>query len=401
VHRVPRSLSTAAAKRTSADPVIAEAITFREENTGTLTTIARIRAKARMRFSVVQEKTATWVVTRANHGSHEMFGMYKNGPPRFTYVSMVMGMGVHQQAIAYAKAGGGTGPDYEYDPKFVRHDRDAIRIGSLILNGHFVYGNSTDSVFIERQTLIHSFLSDPVLHTRDVAVTRRSNPDNDFSNQLGKLIRPMKLDFIMDDWVYIPVNWPLSFYGGNKWLNVIQCAKQNLLNPGCQVIIPMHLNAIENLLKSIPFDNSTECPFRRFKNAGFTPSLLTKKMLDLDPHLNPLWGATQAPRAMEAVLGPHATAVASYIATELTETLCSGERGNRMAQIRAINFTVTDGLLSQDKVLLPATDPDCAYFIVFRYKDEGERFDVGQYIPPPPHRPAVPRDPSRCDGSTA
>ena len=123
------------------------------------------------------------------------------------------------------------------------------------------------------------------------------------------MLRGRKLDYVMDEWYYIPISWgqlgtsdQKSFYYGSKWINIIECSRIGLLNDGCKLIIPMHARAVRFLLTPLEYMKREQCAWLRFIGAKFEPSFLTKGDLEQNPHENPLWGATQAPEAMKTAL---------------------------------------------------------------------------------------------------
>lgn len=66
-------------------------------------------------------------------------------------------------------------------------------------------------------------------------------------DDLARVLNGQKLDYVVDEWMWIPLNWPTDkhFYHHDKWENIMEMARANLLNPGCKVIVPFHMNAVE------------------------------------------------------------------------------------------------------------------------------------------------------------
>lgn len=105
-------------------------------------------------------------------------------------------------------------------------------------------------------------------------------------DDLSRALDGRKIDYVLDEWMWFPINWP--FYGHNKWENIMEMARANLLNIGCKVIVPFHMNAVETF-----FGPDAVSRFLWHNLCfWFEPSVLPFDN-DILCRENPLWAATE------------------------------------------------------------------------------------------------------------
>lgn len=206
-----------------------------------------------------------------------------------------------------------------------RLGRDNIRIGELVKRGYEVFSVSADE---------HP---DTVNHTATNFLSFRPSiyeGSRGFTSDVMNLLNGSRLDYVLDEWYYIPINYSRfggSFYDTKKWYNIVQMKEYGLLNPGCRVIIPAHVNAVEALMGA----NPTAEELRKHIDRHFEWSYLTDGTDEMEE--NPLWKATQGAGTMERlptnVRQPFRSKIAqnlraNYIPATQLMGLC--EKGRRM-----------------------------------------------------------------------
>ena len=212
-------------------------------------------------------------------------------------VVLLFGLRRTATADAYARgerrSGGADGPAM----------RDVVRIGELLRRGYDVItvalgNNDPCGVVVDStggwtttpvptgahpQHLTHDFAIAPRKRRRVDAAGGPGLVD-DLQRALG---RGRTVDYILDEWVFIPLHYG-RFHHAHKWEKVLAMAQANLLSPGCRVVVPFHVNAIETLLGVDPVARAL---WERLI-AWFVPSVLPYEAATLAHH-HPLWAATQ------------------------------------------------------------------------------------------------------------
>lgn len=165
-----------------------------------------------------------------------------------------------------------------------RNGRDVVRIGALLKRGYEVFTISLgETLNAHDNHMNHNFNVLP----------RKRYRDTDVINMIDDLVKKLdcrKLDYVLDEWVWIPINWPDNkhFFHNNKWQNVIKMAEVGILNDNCKVIIPFHMSAIETF-----FSKETTSNYLWHQICfWFEPSILPFDN-DILCGNHPLWAATQ------------------------------------------------------------------------------------------------------------
>ena len=191
--------------------------------------------------------------------------------------ALVLGMMRTESAAEYSA--GGKGQQWDL---LKRSGRDTIRIGELLAMGYNVFsvglggGDGKPPV----QHLDADFTLRPSLGTRD------------FAMQLQQVLKGTRLNFVLDEWVYIPIGWSKwdasghGFYHNHKFLNFVSMAQKGLLEDGCQVFVPMHTDAVRTLYSNT---GESKALWDNLQLNGFTAHLMGREQR----RSNPLWAATQ------------------------------------------------------------------------------------------------------------
>lgn len=108
-----------------------------------------------------------------------------------------------------------------------------------------------------------------------------------------------RLDFIVVDWVYIPLNaWALSYFCEHKWTNLARLAHPLVLNDNARLLVPLHFNATEWLFEK----EKLKVLLDAYRGHA---RLLTMSQLKRDPALHPLWECTDNDELFEPYVQDH------------------------------------------------------------------------------------------------
>ena len=233
-----------------------------------------------------------------------------------------------------------------------------------------------------------SFQNLPLRDLTNPGKTRLTNPEASYVLQLQKLLRGRKLDYIMDDWYWIPRNWSWNhtdggrYHFGIKYLNIVQCAREGLLNNGCKLFVHCHIDALQFILKPVTLQKKVltdwpHSPWKYLLSVGFTPRVVTWGELKKNPHVYPLWGATFGAGSMSALDTELAESIREWLLFYARDNLCGQKQAityTIIASIQAnltkdcmkeIDFADTKGVLTHEMVSKSVTDDDCPFFIEF------------------------------------
>lgn len=212
---------------------------------------------------------------------------------------MLFGLGRDQACEAYA-ARPWTGFDRH------RRGRDIVRVGEMLRAGYDVFSVSLAGFEADEthpQHINFNFTHqgwNSRKHMRGLPC---------FVDQLGAALAGRKLHFILDEWVWIPVNYRDShFYWYTKWDNVLKIEDAGLLATGATVIIPMHVNVAEVMFGSNP---RSEVLWKRLC-AVFRPSIMEMSEERLVAE-NPLWAATHGPGTLSGLSDRDKAELRSYV----------------------------------------------------------------------------------------
>ena len=241
--------------------------------------------------------------------------------------TLVLGLGREVAADAYARDG--TLQDVSH-----RRGRDAVRIGELLRLKHDVFsvslGGMTEAEKHEQH--INFDWGVPGWQKRTHGRGRPS-----FADATKAALNGRKLDYILDEWVWIPVNFPSlkrSFYCHNKWENMLALADGGMLRPGCQLMVPLHINAGLVLFGKQP---ESEDLWERLCQR-FTPSILPLDDAVLCQE-HPLWAATQLPSSLTSLPIDDRTYLRDRVANDVSKHPALAERSNLRNELGWMDHT--------------------------------------------------------------
>ena len=242
-------------------------------------------------------------------------------------VTLVLGLGRAVAADAYARDG--TLQDVSH-----RRGRDAVRIGELLRLGHDVFSVSLGGMTEAEKHAqhIHGDWGVPGWRKRTHG---RGCPS--FADAIRTALKGRTLDYTLDEWVWIPVNFPSrqrSFYCHNKWENRLALADGGMLRPGCQLGVPLHVNAGLVLFGKQPeSEDLWERLCRRF-----APSILPLDNAVLCRE-HPLWAATQLPASLTSLPVDDRQYLRDRVADEVLKHPALAERSNLRNELGWMDHT--------------------------------------------------------------
>ena len=235
-----------------------------------------------------------------------------------------------------------------------------------------------------------SFQNLPLRDLTNPGKTRGTSLEASYVAMLKKLLpEDRKLDYIMDDWYWIPRGWSWNhtdggrYHFGIKYLNIVQCAREGLLNKGCKLFVHCHIDALRFILKPVTLQKIVladwpHSPWKYLLSVGFTPRVVTWGDLQRNPHVYPLWGATFGAGSMSALDTELAESIREWLLFYARDNLCGQKPASITYKIntsiqanltkdclKEIDFTDTNGVLTHQMVSKSVTDNECPFFIEF------------------------------------